>query len=227
MTILRTGSIVPITPPGPRLRFHIDPEVAARQGGAGGWTAIDRPRKVQAALWTGLPAYTLDLDLIFGTENTDPVEDDCLYLQRLGRPAKDGLEPPILQIAYHNYSAMRWVITDIGWSNETREKGLRTQATAAVKFLEHHPLTTVAKTVATKAKDLLAGGIGGGVGAAAQNPTTSRSRTYTVRSGDTLASVAQRMGVSQAAIAKANGLWDGRPTVVALPPGLVLQIPAK
>lgn len=222
----KTGSLIPISPPGPRLAFHVDPETAIRNGGAGGWVRVERPRQVAAVEWVGLPAYTLEIPLIFGVDMSTSIEADCLVLQRMARPGVPGQAPPVVTVAFHNYHGQRWVIEDILWSDEWRVNGLRVRATATVTFIEYHGLDVVG-SAAQKAKEKITpGGIGsgGGSGSIVGWENASRPRTYTVRAGDTLLIISKRTGVPVAALVKAN--QPDRRTPLVLAPGMVLTLPA-
>lgn len=214
---LRTGSIVQVSPPGPRLAFHIDPEAAPRNGGAGGWNVLARPRRVSALEWGGLDPYEWTIDLMFGVEMTKSVEADCLQLQRMARPVAEGFDPPILSLALHNYARSRVVIQKLVWSNdEYREKGDRVRATATVTFLEYH----AADIVSTDGLIPPGGSYDPGGGTTPEGPVYSpgggtrpdgvpitqpaRPRQHVVKAGETITSIARLMDVDEAALIAAN-----------------------
>ena len=227
----RTGSLLVVTKgkpdPRTRLRFHIDPESAPRQGGAGGWVRVERPRRVEAVYWSGLPAYTVEMDLLFGTDATASVEADCLRLQRMARPAVAGAEPPVLQLALYNYAALRWVIESIVWSGEVREAGDRIRATATVSFVEYHSLDVRTAISKLRASNTAVGG-GSSVPGVTRDTSAARQRTYTVKgTSETFGTISKLMlGTINRAdeIAKLNGMPNNS---LLLKPGMTLKIPAS
>lgn len=224
MTRIRTGSLIQVSPKGPSLRFHIDPESASLQEGVGGWRQVDRPRLVQALEWTGRPVHTLEMALMFGTE-FDPAdsttEQDCQRLTTMGQPGREGADPPILQVQYLNLGSMRWVMDSLEWSEEYWINNRRIRAIATVKFLEYHSIILAGNPVKPKpARATTSGTSSGSYGGAAL--PVKRPKTYTVRAGDTWGAIATRTSTNTKALQQANP--DGH-TPPILRVGTVLRIP--
>jgi hypothetical protein len=206
-----SGSLRSVSPPGLELKFQYDPEQLVMQKGVGGWSEVDRPRRPTALEWTGQPLHTLDLDLLYDQWPDGHVENEMFALAILALPTAQTGEPPILSVAYAGLDGYRWVIQDCTFGDELRRSdGKRCRQQVTVNLLEWRGLAIVngpaAKFNATA------------------TVTTSRPKTYTVRAGDTLSTIAAKQLGSASKwqqIATLNGLRDPNRITV----GQVLKLP--
>lgn len=179
--------------------------------GFGGWSQIARPRRKALTQWTGGEPLELTFSILFdGIPDGSSVEDDCLALERIARPA-DGSEPPVVR---HGggmpHPELDWIVGGLAWdpAPEYAQSGNRIRHEATVKLTEHVPadaIPTAASVAAAKA-----GGVGG--------------RTYIVKAGDTLSSIAaSQLGDYKkwTVIASLNGIRDPK----AITPNQRLRLP--
>lgn len=135
----------PVNVPRQRLRFHLAGDDALA-GGVGGWESVPRPRRKATAEWVGTPPWTLALPLI--TSGVDvrghrdvSVEAKIRRLVALAEPSRKTDEPPIIRISGPvrlPSPRMRWVITDLEWGAQMRNKrGQRIQQEVTVHLLEY------------------------------------------------------------------------------------------
>lgn len=128
-----------------RLRLHLAGDDSVG-GGVGGWESVPRPRRTATADWIGSPPWTLALPLI--TSGVDvrgnrdvSVESKIRRLIALAEPTRKTGEPPILRISgpvRQPSPRMRWVITDLEWGAQMRNRrGQRIQQEVTVHLLEY------------------------------------------------------------------------------------------
>lgn len=112
-------------------------------GGYGGWASLDRPRDTSAATWTGTPALTYTLPLIFDGIEASPgvdvsVEQACRALEAWGRGDKIA-PPPVLQVFGEVLVSptSQWVLQDLAWGvRERNAAGERIQQAVTLTLLE-------------------------------------------------------------------------------------------
>lgn len=221
-------------PPIQTLHLWFHPDQYLRQLGLGGWRERTHPRAKSTTEWGGLSLHRVTLDLLFdGDRSPADVEADLALLESFARPVNpaDPLsEPPRLQIKYGEGQQLRWVINDIvARSNErTSPRGPRVAARRTVDLLEYStgaiaftPLEQAEQQAQTQTGTTTGGALPLGRPAGGQP-----GRTYTVRAGDSLSTIAAReLGDWRrwTDIATLNGLAD--PDVIV--PGQVLRLPAS
>jgi hypothetical protein len=184
--------------------------------GYGGWTEVARPRRKALTEWDGLPTRKMDVQILLdGFSARRSIENDCTKLDRMGRPAADGLEPPVVRLtgAVPN-TEVAWLVQSIDW-DATPDSGViydrggfRTRQLVTLHLMEYVPVTSVDKPSA----------------AARARAGTSTGKVHIVRKGETLTSIAaQEYGDASrwTDIAAANGIRDP----ASIKPGQVVQIP--
>jgi hypothetical protein len=180
-------------PPEEFLPFRPIPEQLARQGGVGGWFERPHPRADTTTEWEGRPLHTMSFDWLFDAirRGNGDVEAQLATLHRWGLPvnrADPKSEPPRLQVRYGHGQQLRWVIDNLDYLDEQRNgAGRRVQALVRVSLLEYRSprlaFTPVQQAAATGAVNNQQG---------VYVRPGDGTRTYTVRAGDTLTSIASR-----------------------------------
>ncbi len=208
----------------PRLRVvcKLGAESATPGGGVGGWQPLELPGREDAIEWGSTPGRTLSIPILLdGLTDLRSVEQDIEMLYLMGRPpvgSPRGTLPPVVRVGGMVPGTDReWVIGSIDEGKELWDgrQMSRVQIWATVNLLEYAPAELVVIRRSSSA------------GKAAKS-----SGTYTVRRGDTLASIARdRMGASSASLIAAavsalkelNGIRDPK----SIRPGQKLKIPAS
>jgi hypothetical protein len=168
-------------------------------GGYGGWQKISRPRRKGLTAWQGIDPLEMRLPLLFDGYPDASVELPCGRLEQLAGIARTKVgntsEPPILRvIGAVPARTPDWVVETLEWIDPViwSEDGYRLRQGAVVTLLEYvaddrllsmdaaeqarHDALAAAEQAARQA------GVGG-------VPPAHRKH-YTVRQGDTLASIA-------------------------------------
>src|SRR5215831_13826354 len=98
------------------LRGNDPPQIT---DGYGGWTVVDRPRRVGYAYWAGINPIKLKLPcLIDDWQGHHSIEDDIGALARMAQPpVGGGSDPPTLDVdgALPRRDIDRWVIESLEW----------------------------------------------------------------------------------------------------------------
>jgi hypothetical protein len=198
---------------------------------AGGWQTVDRPKQTVATQWFDRALYKLDLSIILDKTVTTPgsysgisgipdVENDCKQFELWMEPIPSILEPPTLQISGPVPGADRtWILYSMEMGEAVRDfsTGLRIQQTIKITLYEYNsPLATATHTANyspaaawTKNNNTVA--------------TTVKS-LYTIKSGDTVYSIAGSQGAGYAQkILDANNLRDA--ALLAYMVGEVIILP--
>jgi hypothetical protein len=204
--------------------------------GYGGWDEVDRPHNVSLTTWRGFKPTGIDLPLMLdqwalGTsvETAVDVLEALAGRGRLRTNAAAGgyAQPPLLIVHTagvmpydaHGFPDERWVITNLDWNEDdtiTNDAGNRVRAPVTVSLLQYVADTRLADQ-ALALRELL------------QSRRAKRGtarRTYTVRQGETLVSIARtQLGDPGrwVEIVKLNHLRDPR----AVKPGARIRIPWK
>lgn len=166
-------------------------------GGFGGWTRVARPHRKALTQWDGIDPAGLTFSLIFDGSGEASVEADCLKLERLAQPPADRVAPPVVRVQGGlPHTDLNWVIDTLTWDGSPSfgPEGNRQRQEVTITLLEYVPADTV-QDAATQAR----------------SAATPVSKTYTVKKGDTLLSIAAaRLGdyTRWTAIAALNGLRD-------------------
>ncbi len=215
--------IIPISPPGPPVGVHLTGSATLGQvsGGSSGWQIVDRPRQYPATQWYGgqlsqiVLAVTLDIDSGAGVSIQGYL--DAIMSWTIAAAGQN--RPPVLRLTGPIPATdLRWVLYSASWDDVSvirNAKGVPLQASIKLTFYEYRPLSQASVAAASPAK---------AAHAARSGSAKGTTRHYTVRSGDTLSTIAAALLGSYAdwpKIAKANSLRD--PNYLQV--GQVLSIP--
>lgn len=193
-------------------------EAGSLTGGVGGWAKVGRPRRLSLTDWVGADGYEMSVPVVFdGLAEDRSVERPIARLERLGRRPAGNDHPPILTLAGPlPHTELAWVLQNVEWgASERREDGQRIRQFATLVFWQHiDPDITIQrkKSPAKRAQDRRKEG------------KKKSNRTYTVKRGDTLASIAARkLGAAKRwrEIADLNNIRDPKKIKV----GRVLRLP--
>jgi len=207
----------------PRLRVvcKLGAESATPGGGVGGWQSLELAGRADAIEFGSTPGRTLSIPILLdGLTELRSVEADIEMLYLMGRPPERsprGTLPPVVRVGGMVPGTGReWVIGSIDEGKELWDgrQMSRVQIWATVNLLEY----ALAEVVVIRRSS-------------ASGKAAKSSGTYTVRRGDTLASIARdRMGASTAtliaaavrALKELNKIRDPK----SIRPGDTLRIPA-
>lgn len=144
-------------------------------GGVGGFDDVERPGRRNTIEFGSTPALTMSVPILFdGLAQRLSVEPSIAVLRALGAPPRGsprGTRPPVVKVAgMVPHGNRRWVITDISEDDAIWSSGKRVRYFATVALTQWLPPDLV--VVRSKKKQ--------------------RTKQYTVRKGDTLASIAKR-----------------------------------
>jgi len=207
-----------------------DPPVAVRAlrgdtppvpvGGFGGWSLVARPRRKSLTQWQGIDPFQLQLSLVLdGVRGDRSVEADCLTLEQMAQPVGPRLAPPVVTVVgVVPHPELDYVIGDgnagggLSWDAAPiySRSGYRIQQKVTVTLLEYVAADRVAATPAA-ARARQASAASSASAAAAAGGKAPAARAYTVRSGDTLTSIAARLLGSASRwteLATLNGVAD-------------------
>lgn len=202
-------TLTPVLPPGGGLVLELDGPAPA-SGGVARWTNIPRARRVDAVEFEGITARQLPIPVILngvgkGRRSTDaagvvfnfdePVEDAVTAVERLARSTTATGQPPVLTVAGPvRHMGRRYVVSAIDWAEDfvADQDGQKVQQRGVITLTEYAGADVV--TMARAAT------------------SSRRPHTVTVRTGDTLKTIAQREWGKAARwreIARINK-WKGR-----------------
>lgn len=204
----------------PRLTVvcRLGADSATPGGGVGGWQSLELPGRADGIEWGSTPGRTLSIPILLdGLTERRSVEQDIELLYLMGRPlagSPRGTLPPVVRIGGMVPGTDReWVIAGIDEGAELWDGHRRIRINATVSLLEYAP------------PELVVIRRGAGSGKAAKS-----SGTYTVRRGDTLASIAharmdangsREIAAAVRALKELNGIRDPK----SIRPGQRLKIP--
>ena len=123
-------------------------------GGGGGWTTVDRPRRISLTQWTGREPYRMDVPILFdGWRENRSVEEDISRLNKM-QMGHDYDPPPTLHVdGALPIKGAKWVIEsiewgdDVIWSHSSRGKYFRLRQDAVVHLMQFQETTTIHITV--------------------------------------------------------------------------------
>lgn len=165
------------------------PKITA--GGAR-YTTIERPRRRSTIQWAGDDPYRMDVPVLLdGWADGLSVEPQCAQINQM-KQSKGDLVPPV-EVYVDGalpVKGARWVVEDITWGDMViwsarSGAGFRLRQDAVL-----HLLQSVALSVLQLDRP------------------PSATTPYIIKSGDTLASIASKHGITVAAIKKANNIRD-------------------
>lgn len=147
-------------------------------GGGGGWEITPRPRRVALTIWKGREPYQMDIPILFdGWKDSESQEQRISTLNQMQMGA-DLEEPPTVQVdGGIPVKGAKWVMTidwgdNVIWQSSPRGEMFRLRQDAVVHLIQFNP------------EDRLK----------VQGKGNLRSpRRYTVRKGDDLRSISQKM----------------------------------
>ena len=215
-----------VDPPGDALRFSLDP-VVTPGGGVGGWQEVAHPKRPSSTEWQGQPLRTLTLDLLLDRfrGGGDDLERVLHVLQVWGSQRAGAPRPAVLRFEWGAWPAYRWVLNGLDYGDALwNTNGGRMRQELRVELLEHR-VAVLGLTPAARAappKPAPKPGTSGKPSTATPAPS---GRVYVVKSGDTLAKIAQsQLGKASRwpEIAKLNNLRD--PNRIAV--GQRLRLPS-
>lgn len=199
--------------------------------GYGGWTVVDRQRRVGVTVWNGKDPLRMTVPILFdGIEDGTSQEVAISRLSRMALPPTTGGEPPQVTIAGTGVpkpGPSAWVIESLGWGTNvirdyaTNGVHARLRQDCIVNLLEYRADDKAAF------KNLTPGKVHNVSKTTSTGSTKGWPKNYTVKSGDTLAGIAAHEygdASKWRKIADANNIRD--PNVVKNQVGRVLKIPA-
>jgi LysM repeat protein len=182
-------------------------------GGYGGWTEVDRPKRISITEWAGSKGYKLSIPVLFdGFASGTTVEPQIAALERMARQQGGNEEPPVVHVvtvgSRPRTPSVDWVIADIAWGDAIyNAAGLRTRQIATVEVWQYIGDETIITLARKRRKKKGKGGKKGSGKKGAAN------KTYKVKAGDTLSEIAAReLGSAKRwrEIAKLNNIRDPR-----------------
>lgn len=160
------------------------PTPASASGGGltGDWSIVAMPKRAAVTWWQGRTSglILMTVPIFLGGPNSGPVNADRNVLSAMYRPADPTQEPPVIRVLATGdavpYQQLDWVITAIAWGNaDGGQDGNRIMQALTVSLLEHRDDEVIQTAAAAAPKH--------------------RAKTYTVKTGDTLKSIAKRFNV--------------------------------
>lgn len=205
-------------------------------GGYGGWTIIPRPRRRAMTRWSGINPFQMQLSILFDGFPDTSVEQQCQILEQLAQPPAKRQQPPVVRvIGAVPHPELGYVIGDgqggdgLSWDQDTNmvvyseRLGCRVRAHCTITLLEYIADDRVSnQSAAARSRQKAAAQAASNAARAGGIPAAKR--TYTVRAGDTLFTIAQRILGSAARwteIAQLNGLASPQSITV----GQVVKLP--
>jgi hypothetical protein len=182
--------------------------------GRGGWTEVARPRKPAIAEWEGPALVKGTLEIILDAWRTGGTTTRAQAVVNALAPLSPKSEPPTVYVygVPQIPSTIPWLVQSVTWTDWLeRHDGQPARVTVSFELLERRFGEVVTRTSAAKRS-------------AGRHGTPAKTRTYVIKKGDTLSSVAARM-LGKASrwpeIAKLNGLRSSQPIKV----GYKLRLP--
>lgn len=167
--------------PARRIRAILGETPPTPSGGGAGWDQVNLPKRASVTVWRGRQTLTtMDVPIILGHVAGPPVLADHNALHSMFRPPQPTTEPPPIKIYSPSdivpHQFFDWVITDLQWGDTIAgREGNRVMQKLTVTLLEYRSDEVLQETKAAK--------------------PLHRGRTYVVKHGDTLTSIAKRFKV--------------------------------
>lgn len=193
-----------------------------------GWEEVGRPRDISLTEWSGRsPLRVAGPFMIDGWQERRSVEADCRNLERMYGMMAGSPEPPLVLFDaggsvphdHTNSPFLEYVIENVEWGDYLGEVDRRLRQEGIITFLQYVEDERLAKQSAAQRNRRRNRKHKKGKG-----KKGARQKTYTVRAGDTLTSIAARqLGNANRwrEIAKLNNIRDPR----SIRPGQVLKLP--
>lgn len=145
-------------------------------GGSGGYSEIERPKRVSLTEWQGHTPRSMELPIILdGYVSDRSVEKDVATLQRMARKISDDARTPLITVEGKvPLTNVIWVINDISWESQERSiaTGNRIRQVASISLLEY---------------------VEGELTVRRKKHPQKTFRLYTVKQGDTLGKIAAKL----------------------------------
>jgi hypothetical protein len=166
------------------LTAWLGPNQPTLSDGVGGWSEVTRPRKPGAVEWLGTAPLKGTLELLLDAYATGGTIINALNSARIMAPLDPSREPPVVYVSgvYLIPPTIPFVVQTLDLSDwQIRKDGLPARVTATFGLLEHRVGDVVTRSSPAKRSS-------------SRNSTSAgKARTYTMRQGDTLGSVAAKM----------------------------------
>jgi len=221
------------TPGKPVTVSLIDNANFAPSSSSGGWQVVDRPKSAAATQWFDRSPWQLKFDCYLDKQATTPsalnsaakgaqgaqgsqgssttiatsVEDDCTNLETWLSPVTGTYQPPIITLSGSSIpgnSIKYWILYGLEFTEAVRDfaTGNRIQQKIAITLYEYlPPLQSGYEAYGISPAAIFASSVTGASTTIAIPVTT---KTYTVKAGDTLSSVATKFKTTSAKIASLN-----------------------
>lgn len=198
----------------------------APSGGYGGWSPVPRARNRALTEWNGNDPLQIDISVLFDNfAEGESIEADIRQLEKMAGLEANLREPPLVRFDSngviphdaHDDSKLDWVIVNIDWGDSDRNvEGNRIRAAAVIHVMQYIQDTELRESSsATKRKRQSTSSKKQGA-----KPKGASNKTYTVKAGDTLSSIAARQLGSASRwheIADKNGIRDPKSLQVGKP----------
>lgn len=182
--------IYPTDPPGHGIHCYRGPDISVPQG-EGGWAVVSRPQRVGMTEWQGYEPWTMTLSLLFDRlihRGGGVVTRDVYRLRSWMRnQVGPRSEPIVVRVKGDGIplKQLRWVLANMDVTAEDRSSHgdiLRTFVTVTLReYVPGDVLLSNEETAAARARSRNG-----------QGASHTAGRSYTVRHGDTLSSIAAR-----------------------------------
>lgn len=219
-----TVTITPVFKTGLRAVTILLGDGTAKAVADGGWSFVSRPKNVGFTTWDGQSPYTMTIPVMFDAFiRQASVEADLEALRQImRRPVGPAKQPSPVRLAGPlPLTNLLWVVQAVPTDAEIRRSvdGARVRASAEITLMEYVEADVLVSARPSPAKAATAR-----QAASPKSGAKPSSRTYTVKSGDTLSKIAAKMLGSYkryTEIAKLNGIRD--PNKIRV--GQVLRLP--
>ena len=185
--------------------------------GRGGWAEQTRPRKTSISEWTGPALHKAHVELLFDAWVAGGTVDSLMQVLDQMAPRSPMSEPPIVTVTGSPVipPTIPWVIQAVSPAEWLRRADGRTaRVTVGIELLEFRVADLVVVRPSPAKRSVVRNG----------TSTPSTAKSYTVKAGDTLASIAAKtLGSASkwSSIASLNGIRDPNKLKV----GTVLKLP--
>lgn len=164
-------------------------------GGFARWNAVTRPRRTSLTAYDGRDPYEMLLPILLdGFVDDRSVEGDCENIERLAKPSGGG-EPPLVKVVgFVPHADLDWVLRPPEFVDPViyHVDGYRTRQAVNVRLLEYVSADRVGQgNAADQARrDAVDAAAAAARKAGVGGAPPAHGKFYTVKTGDTLASIA-------------------------------------